>query len=136
MSEKVTTTNFTNSSSIYIDEITDTKDIIRTRKSRDWQNNDQTKKDKRTNNDLQNNTQKNTDLETRNPLKIRGELRCSGMVGSSCSTSGIRRATLVTNPVTCHEWVKDQDLLTTSRTHVVVCDRDISKRLTKSWCRL
>jgi hypothetical protein len=35
MSEKVTTTDFTNSSSIYIDEFTDTKDIIRTRKSKD-----------------------------------------------------------------------------------------------------
>jgi hypothetical protein len=27
---------------------------------------------------------------TRTPLKIGGELRCSGRVGSSCSTSGTR----------------------------------------------
>jgi hypothetical protein len=46
---------------------------------------------KRTNNHLQNITQKNNDRETRNPLKIGGELGCSGGVGSSCSTSGTRR---------------------------------------------
>jgi hypothetical protein len=36
---------------------------------------------------------------TRTPLKTGGELRCSGNVGSSCSTSGTRRVNLVTNPV-------------------------------------
>ena len=46
MSERVITTNFANSSSIYIDEFTDTKDIFRTRKSKYRQNNDQTKTDK------------------------------------------------------------------------------------------
>jgi hypothetical protein len=30
---------------------------------------------------------------------IKGELRCSGRVGSSYSTSGTRRVNLVTNPV-------------------------------------
>jgi hypothetical protein len=30
------------------------------------------------------------------PLKIRGELRCSGRVSSSCSTTGTRRVKLVT----------------------------------------
>ena len=43
---------------------------------------------------------------TRNPLKTGGgeggELRCSGRVSSSCSTSGIRRVNLVTNPVISH----------------------------------
>ena len=35
-----------------------------------------------------------------NPTKNRGgELRCSGRVSSSCSTSSICRVTLVTNPV-------------------------------------
>ena len=32
---------------------------------------------------------------TRTPLKIGGELRCSGMVGNSCSTSGTSRVNLV-----------------------------------------
>jgi hypothetical protein len=36
---------------------------------------------------------------TRTPLKTGGELRCSGRVGSSCSTSGTRRVNLVTNPI-------------------------------------
>jgi hypothetical protein len=102
-SERVTTTNFIYSSSVCIDEVTDTKDIFRTRTSKDRQHNDQTKTDKRTNNHLLNNTQKNTDRETRNPLKTRDEHRCSGMVSSFCSTSGICRVTLVTNPVTSHE---------------------------------
>ena len=46
----------------------------------------QKKKDKRTNNDLQN--------TTRIPLKLWGELKCSGAVCSSCATSDIRLATL------------------------------------------
>jgi hypothetical protein len=37
-------------------------------------------------------------------LKPGGELRCSGRVGSSCSTKGIRRVNLVTNPVISREW--------------------------------
>ena len=36
------------------------------------------------------------DRVTRTPLKTGGELRCSGMVSSSCSTSGTRRVNLVT----------------------------------------
>jgi hypothetical protein len=36
---------------------------------------------------------------TRTPQKTWGELRCSGRVSSSCSTSDTRRASLVTNPV-------------------------------------
>ena len=32
-----------------------------------------------------------------------GELRCSGRVGSSCSTSDTRRVDLVTNPMISHE---------------------------------
>ena len=43
------------------------------------------KKDKRTNKDLQNITHKTNDQITRTQLKTSGELRCSGMVGSSCS---------------------------------------------------
>jgi hypothetical protein len=32
-----------------------------------------------------------------------GELRCSGRVNSSCSTSDTRRVNLVTNPLISHE---------------------------------
>jgi hypothetical protein len=35
----------------------------------------------------------------RTPLKTVGELRSSGRVSSSCSTSDTRRVSLVTNPV-------------------------------------
>jgi len=44
----------------------------------------------RTNNDPQNTTQKTKDRATRTPLKTEVEPRCSGRVGSSCSTSGTR----------------------------------------------
>jgi hypothetical protein len=40
---------------------------------------------------------------TQTPLKIGGELRCSGKVSNSCSTSGTRRVNLVTNPVISRE---------------------------------
>ena len=50
-------------------------------------------KRKRTNNDLQNTTQKTKDRVTQTPLKTGGELRCSGRVSSSCSTSDTRRVT-------------------------------------------
>ena len=51
---------------------------------------------------------------TRNPLKIEGELRCSGRVGSFCSTSDTSRVNLVTNPVKSNELEKDRELLTIS----------------------
>ena len=57
-------------------------------------------KGQRTNNYLQNITQ---DRVTRTPLKTDGELMCSENVCSSCSTSGTRCDTLVTNPVIGHE---------------------------------
>jgi hypothetical protein len=66
---------------------------------------------KRTNNDLKNITQKTKDRVTRTPLTIGGELSCSWRVSGSCSTSDIRRATLVTNPVISHEWGKDREVL-------------------------
>jgi hypothetical protein len=44
-----------------------------------------------------------------------GELRCSGRVGSSCSTSGTHRVNLVTNHVISREWGKDRELFTTNR---------------------
>ena len=57
---------------------------------------------KRTNSDLQNMELK-IECMTRTPIKTGGEIRCSGRVGSSCSTSGTRRVNLVTNPVISHE---------------------------------
>ena len=50
-----------------------------------------------------NHTHKTKGQVTRTPLKTGDELRCSGRVGSSCSSSGTRRVKLVTNPVRdCH----------------------------------
>jgi len=50
-----------------------------------------------------NHTHKTKDRVTRTPLKIEGELGCSGRVSSSYSTSGTRRIYPVTNPVISHE---------------------------------
>ena len=72
------------------------KGVTRGRKSKDRQYTGQTKNDKRTNNDLQNITLQNKDRATGTSLKLG---IYSGMVDSSCSTCGIRRVTLVTNPV-------------------------------------
>ena len=49
-------------------------------------------KRKRTNNDLRNITHKTKDRVTRTPLKTRDDLRFSGKVSSSCSTSGANRS--------------------------------------------
>ena len=97
-------------------EIGDTKKVIRIRKLKDRQYSGQ-KKDKRTNNDMQNITHKTKDRGTRTPLNIGGKLRCSWRVGSSCSASGTRRVTLVTNPVISHEWEKDLKVCKTSGTY-------------------
>ena len=70
-----------------------------------------------TNNDLQNIALKTKDRVTETSRKTESELRCSGRVGSDCSTSGTRRVTLVTNPVTNHEWGKGRNVLTTSGTY-------------------
>ena len=53
-----------------------------------------------------------------NPTKTGGELRCSGSVGSSCSTSDTRHVDLVTNPMISHEWGKFREVLTTSGTYL------------------
>jgi hypothetical protein len=62
-------------------------------------------------------TYKTKDRVTRTTLKTRGELRCSGRVRSSCSTSGTSRVNLVTNPVISREWGKDREVFTTSGTY-------------------
>ena len=58
-------------------------------------------------------TYKTKDRVTRTPLKTEGELKCSGRVSSSCSTTGTRRVNLVTDPVIRREWGKDRDVFTT-----------------------
>jgi len=79
------------------EEFIDTKGVIKIRKSnKDRQHNGQKKKDKRTNNDLQNITHKTKDRVTRIPLKTESELRCSGRVCVSYSTSATRCVTLIT----------------------------------------
>ena len=62
-------------------------------------------------------TYKTEDRVTRTPLKTGGELRYSGRVSSSCSTSGTRCVNLVTNPVISREWGKGREVFTTSRTY-------------------
>ena len=66
---------------------------------------------------LRNKTHKTKDRVTRIPLKVGGELGCSGRVFSFCSTSDIRLVNLVINPVISREWGKDQEVLTTSGTY-------------------
>jgi hypothetical protein len=53
----------------------------------------------------------------RTPLKTGGELKCSGRVSSSCSTSDTRRVNIVTNSVISHERGKDREVFTTSGTY-------------------
>jgi hypothetical protein len=62
-------------------------------------------------------TYETKDRATRTPLRIGSELRCSGRVNSSCSTSDTRRVNLVTNPVISHERGKDREVFTTSGTY-------------------
>ena len=85
------------------EEFKDTKEAIRIRiLKKNKQHNGQKKKYKRTNNDLQNITHKTKDRLTRTPLKTGGEIRCSGGMSSSFSTSGTHRVNLVTNLVISH----------------------------------
>ena len=55
-------------------------------------------------------THKTKDRVTRTPLKTGGELKCSGRVNSSCSSSGTRRVNLITNPVIGREWEKKRNI--------------------------
>ena len=100
---------------VFKKEFEDSKWIIRIHISKDRQYNGKTKKDKRTNNNLQNTTNKTKDRATRTTLNSGGELRCSGMLISSCSTSDTRRVNLVT--MMSHERGKDREELTTSGTY-------------------
>jgi hypothetical protein len=93
------------------------------------------KKDKRTNNHLQKHTHKTKYRVTGTSLKIGGELRSSERVSSSCSTSGTRRVTLVTNPVISHALM----LNLTMYINILLCI--LLKRyniwsLSPSWCSI
>jgi hypothetical protein len=71
-------------------------------------------------------TYKTKDRVTRTPLKTGGELRCSGRVSSSCSTSDTHRVNLVTNSVIGHERGKDHGSAYDKwKISVVICDTDI-----------
>ena len=74
--------------SLEIEQFEDIKAVIRIRKpKKDRQHNGQKKKDKRANNGIQSITHNIKDPISRIPLKTGGELRFSGRVSSSCSTS-------------------------------------------------
>ena len=62
-------------------------------------------------------TYKTKDRVTRTQLKSGGELRCSGRINSSCSTSYTCRVNLATNPVNSHELGKDREVFMTSGTY-------------------
>jgi hypothetical protein len=83
------------------EKLEDTKGAIIIRISKkNRQQNGQRKRYKRTNYDLQNiHILLAKYRVTRTTLTTGGELRCSGRVGSSWSTSGPRRLNLVANPV-------------------------------------
>ena len=78
------------------------------------EHNDQTKKYKQRSTQQ---TYKTENRVTRTSLKPGGELRCSGRVRSSCSTSDTHRVNPVTNPVTSHERGNDMEVSTKSGTY-------------------
>jgi len=81
-------------------------------------------------------THKTKDRVTRTPLKVGGELRCSGRVSSSCSTSDTCRVNLITNLVISHEWEKDRELFTTLMyNHTSKCYH-IAKKTTLFVCEI
>jgi len=90
-----------NSATLLQEEFEDTKEVIGIRMSKkDRQHNGQMKKDKQRSSKHIHRTKYRV---TRTPLKTGDEFICSGRLSCSCSTSGIRRVNLVTNPVISHE---------------------------------
>jgi hypothetical protein len=59
-------------------------------------------------------TYKTNDRVTRTPLKTGGEIRCSGRVSSSCSTSGTCPVNLATNSVISRGRGTNREVFTTS----------------------
>ena len=100
---------------LFIEEFEDIKGVI-------WicilkknlQHNSQRKKEQKDKQRTTKHTYKTKDRVTLAPLKTGGELRCSGRVGSSCSTSDTWRLNPVTNLVISHERGKDREVFTTS----------------------
>ena len=58
-------------------------------------------------------------------LKTKNELRCSGRVSSSCSTSETRCVNPVTNPVISHEGERTEKCYDKWNISMVICDTDI-----------
>jgi hypothetical protein len=85
------------------EEFEETKGVIRIHKSK--KHIGQKKNDKQLSTK---HTHKTKDRVTRTQVKTSGELRCSGRIGSSCSTSGTHHVNLVTNLVINHELGKDR----------------------------
>jgi hypothetical protein len=83
--------------------VEDIKGVIRIRKRVGTDNTMAKRKGHRDKQRSTNTTQKTKARAIRTPLKSGGALKCSGRVVSSCSTSGTRRVTLITNQVINHE---------------------------------
>jgi hypothetical protein len=88
--------------------------VIKIRKSKNRQYNGQKKKKQKDKQWSTKHNHKTKDRVTWTPLKTGGDLRCSGRVSSSCSTSDTRRVNLVINPVIGHEWGKNPEVFATS----------------------
>jgi hypothetical protein len=93
----------------------DAKGVIRFRKSKKNRQHN-AKKDTRTQQSTKH-THKTKDWVTQTPPHTGYEVSCSERVSSSCSTSGIQRFNLVTNPVINHAWRTVWKMITTSWTY-------------------
>ena len=100
-----------------IEELEDTKWVIRIRISKKNRQHNGQKKKIKGQKTISKYTYKTNNRVARTPLRPEVELRCSGRVSNSCSTSGTRRVNLVTNPVISREWGKDKEVFTTSGTY-------------------
>ena len=101
--------------SMRFEKLGDTKGGFRISKSKkNRQHNGQKKKDKQRSTK---HIHKTNDRVTRILIRAGVELRCSGRVSSSCSTSGTRRVNLVTHLVISYERGKDREMITTSGTY-------------------
>jgi hypothetical protein len=85
------------------EEFEDINGVISIRKSKDRQHNGQRKKRQQDKQRSTKHTHKAKDRVTRTAIKTGAELRCSGKVSSSSSTSDTRRVNLDKNPVIIHE---------------------------------
>jgi hypothetical protein len=113
------------------ESLTIQKEVIRRRMSkRNRQHNGQRKMDKQRSTKHYRKRWRNT-----NPTKTVDELMCSGRIGSSCSTSGIRRIARDTNPIN-HEWGKGREVFTTSGTYpwplITIFSRNVAVTSTAS----